>query len=89
MTAPDERDLLVFALYHALVSMSPDDGDRAGMVTLRLADGRYIGDVWLSEPDLHRITSRINDESDLPAVDDADAAAIGDEAEAFLRGGGA
>lgn len=90
MTAPDERDLLVFALYQALIATSPDDGDRAGMVTLRLADGRYVGDVWLSEPDLKRITDRVNgDESDLPAVDDADVAAVGDEAEAFLRDGGA
>nr|WTC12512.1 hypothetical protein OHA15_33740 [Streptomyces anthocyanicus] len=90
MTAPDNRDLLVFALYQALIATSPDDGDRAGMVTLRLADGRYVGDVWLSEPDLKRITDRVNgDESDLPAVDDADVAAVGDEAEAFLRDGGA
>lgn len=90
MTAPDERDLLVFAFYHALVSMSPDDGDRAGMVTLRLADGRYVGDVWLSTPDLKRITSRLNgDESDLPAVDDADTDDVVRAAEAFLRDGGA
>lgn len=88
MTAPDERDLLVFALYHALVATSPDDGDRAGMVTLRLADGRYVGDVWLSEPDLKRITGRVNgDESDLPSVDDADD--VVRAAEAFLRNGGA
>lgn len=73
MTAPDNRDLLVFALYQALIATSPDDGDRAGMVTLRLADGRYVGDVWLSEPDLKRITDRINgDKPGLPAVNDAD-----------------
>ncbi|MFE7727434.1 hypothetical protein ACFU5D_16765 [Streptomyces anthocyanicus] len=73
MTAPDNRDLLVFALYQALIATSPDDGDRAGMVTLRLADGRYVGDVWLSGADLKRITGRVNgDESGLPAVDDAD-----------------
>ncbi|CAL9648085.1 hypothetical protein [Streptomyces sp. enrichment culture] len=90
MTAPDERDLLVFALYHALVSMSPDDGDQAGMVTLRLSDGRYVGDVWLSTEDLKRITGRLNgDESDLPSVDDADADDVVRAAEAFLRNGGA
>lgn len=87
--ALDERDLLVFALYHALLSTSPDDGDRAGMVTLRLADGRYVGDVWLSEPDLKRIVCKVTGgESDLPVIDATDAAAVGDEAEAFLRDGG-
>lgn len=90
MTAPDNRDLLVFALYQALIATSPDDGDRAGMVTLRLADGRYVGDVWLSTPDLKRITGQLSDdESDLPAVDDADADDVVRAAEAFLRNGGA
>ncbi|WP_109030107.1 hypothetical protein [Streptomyces rubrogriseus] len=90
MTAPDERDLLVFALYHVLIATSPDDGDRAGMVTLRLADGRYVGDVWLSTPDLKRITGQLSDdESDLPAVADADADDVVRAAEAFLRNGGA
>lgn len=90
MTAPDERDLLVFALYHALVATSPDDGDRAGMVTLRLADGRYVGDVWLSAEGLKRVTGRLNgDEADLLAVDDADADDVVRAAEAFLRNGGA
>ncbi|MEU9218855.1 hypothetical protein AB0D47_20165 [Streptomyces sp. NPDC048376] len=89
MTGPDERDLLVFALYHALVSTSPDDGDQAGMVTLRLADGRYVGDVWLSTTDLQRIAGRVNgDEPDLPPVDDADADDMVRAAEAFLRNGG-
>lgn len=85
MTAADERDLLVFALYHALVSTSPDDGDRAGMVTLRLADGRYVGDVWLSTEDLKQITGRLNgDEADLPTVDDVDIAAVVRGAERLL-----
>ncbi|MFG3127402.1 hypothetical protein ACGFZU_06830 [Streptomyces tendae] len=85
MTAPEDRDLLVFALYQALVSTSPDDGDRAGMVTLRLANGRYVGDVWLSESDLKRVTGRVNgDESDLPPVDDVDIAAVVRGAERLL-----
>lgn len=90
MTAPDERDLLVFALYYALVSTSPDDGNRAGMVTLRLSDGRYVGDVWLSTEDLKRITGQLSGvESDLPSVDDADTDDVVRAAEAFLRNGGA
>jgi hypothetical protein len=89
MAAPGERDLLVFALYHALVATSPNDGDRAGMVTLRLSDGRYVGDVWLSEADLKRITDRLNgDASGLPAVDDADIEDVVRDFEAFLRDGG-
>ena len=85
MTAPGERDLLVLALYHALIATSPDDGDRAGMVTVRLADGRYVGDVWLSEPDLKRIVDRLNGgESGLPPVDDVDIAAVVRGAERLL-----
>lgn len=85
MTAPDERDLLVFALYQALLATSPDDGDRAGMVTLRLSNGSYVGDVWLSEPDLRRIADRVNGgESDLPDVEDSDLEEVVREAERFL-----
>lgn len=85
MTGRDHRDLLVFALYHALIATSPDDGDRAGLVTVRLADGRYVGDVWLSESDLKLIAGRVSGGgSDLPAVDDADIAAVVRGAERLL-----
>ncbi|MGW0335488.1 hypothetical protein ACWD0J_27060 [Streptomyces sp. NPDC003011] len=43
------------ALYQALKNMGPDT-DRALMATLRLPDGRYIGDVWLSAQDVQALS---------------------------------
>jgi hypothetical protein len=43
------------ALYEALKSMGPDS-DRTLMATLRLANGQYIGDVWLSTQDVQALT---------------------------------
>jgi hypothetical protein len=39
-------------LYHQLTNISPDNGERALLITLRLPNGRYIGDVWLSKQDV-------------------------------------
>lgn len=46
------QELSALELYHQLVNLSPDDGDRALLVTLRLPNGRYVGDVWLSRQDV-------------------------------------
>ncbi|MGW3383342.1 hypothetical protein ACWDCO_24540 [Streptomyces albogriseolus] len=46
------EELAALELYHQLINLSPDDGDRALMVTLRLPNGRYVGDVWLSKQDV-------------------------------------
>ncbi|MFF8544803.1 hypothetical protein ACF060_31455 [Streptomyces werraensis] len=46
------EELAALELYHQLVNLSPDDGDRALMITLRLPNGRYVGDVWLSKQDV-------------------------------------
>ncbi len=43
------------ALYEALKNMGPDS-DRALMATLRLPNGRYIGDVWLSSQDAQALS---------------------------------
>lgn len=40
------------ALYQDLKNLSPDDGQTAARVTIRLADGRYVGDILLSPRDL-------------------------------------
>ncbi|MGW0948529.1 hypothetical protein ACWD4O_39065 [Streptomyces sp. NPDC002623] len=45
---PTDDELRALALYNHLVNLSPDNGDRALMITLRMPDGRRIGDVWLS-----------------------------------------
>jgi hypothetical protein len=52
---PNEQGLAALELFHQLVNLSPDDGDRALMVTLRLPDGRYVGDVWLSKQDTQNL----------------------------------
>ncbi|MEU5476765.1 hypothetical protein [Streptomyces mirabilis] len=43
------------ALYQALKNIGPDT-DRALMATLRLPNGRYIGDVWLSTQDVQALS---------------------------------
>ncbi|KFG02749.1 hypothetical protein IQ62_00185 [Streptomyces scabiei] len=53
---PSEQELTALELFHQLVNLSPDNGDRALMVTLRLPNGRYIGDVWLSAHDVECLT---------------------------------
>lgn len=45
-------ELAALELYHQLANLSPDDGDRTLMVTLRMPNGRYVGDVWLSMRDV-------------------------------------
>lgn len=92
MSAPGERDLLVLALYHALVQQSPDDGDRAAMMTLRLPSGRYVGDVWLSTRDVEQLTERLTDDAlasgALMLADGIEADSLDAEiAEFFERGG--
>lgn len=105
---PSSAELAAIELRHALAGMGPDT-DRALMVTLRLADGTYAGDVWLSATDVTALTDgalsmslvanaeaqmRAFAEQDaadpLPVDEDDDAAiaAVGDEAEAFLKRGG-
>lgn len=52
---PTSEELAALELYHQLVNLSPDDGDRALLLTLRLPNGRYVGDVWLSTPDVEQL----------------------------------
>lgn len=46
------EELAALELYHQLLNLGPDNGDRTVMVTLRLPNGRYVGDVWLSKQDV-------------------------------------
>ncbi|HEX5567109.1 MAG TPA: hypothetical protein VFY14_09340 [Streptomyces sp.] len=45
-------ELAALELYHQLANLSPDNGDRALLITLRMPNGRYVGDVWLSTQDV-------------------------------------
>jgi hypothetical protein len=95
------EELAALELYHQLVNLSPDNGDRALMVTLRMPNGRYIGDVWLSTPDVQDLADasvglaavrehqQAADEGE-PLLD-VDASDVNDlirETEAFLGNGG-
>lgn len=48
------EEMAALELYHQLISMGPDNG-RALMVTLRMPNGRYVGDVRLSLEDVKRL----------------------------------
>jgi hypothetical protein len=94
------EELAAMELYHQLLNIGPDNGDRAVMVTLRLPNGRYIGDVWLSKQDVENLTdasvglAAVREHQDANTTEpllDIDAADINDllaEAEAFLKDGG-
>lgn len=90
-------------LYHQLVNLSPDNGDRALLITLRLPNTQFVGDVWLSKEDVeqlidgsltiaqHRIAygPAVDDAADpLPDIDEDEAADLIAEAEAILKSGG-
>lgn len=101
---PSSQELAALELYHQLINLSPDSGDNALMLTLRLPNGRYVGDVWLSAGDVEQLTDgtlTISQDrivygpleqaaAPLPVDEDDDAAiaAVGDEAEEFLKSGG-
>ena len=46
------EELAALELYHQLANLSDETADRALLVTLRMPNGRYVGDVWLSKRDL-------------------------------------
>lgn len=56
---PSSEDMAALELYHQLLNLSPDDGDRTLMVTLRTSTGRYVGDVWLSQPDTESLADML------------------------------
>ena len=78
----DRDELAALELFHQLVNLSPDDGQRAVLASLRLPNGRLVGEVWLSPQDVELLSNGV-----LLAGGTA-FAAVGDEVEAFLRDGG-
>lgn len=51
---PNPQEMAALELYHQLVNLSADHdrGDNALLITLRLPNGRYVGDVWLTRQDV-------------------------------------
>ncbi|GHC37597.1 MULTISPECIES: hypothetical protein [Streptomyces rochei group] len=83
-------------LYHQLLNVSPDNGDRALLITLRLPNGRYVGDVWLSKQDVADLSDACvglaavrdyTDATQLPDPDDVDFAAEIKALENLANGG--
>ncbi|QKW31500.1 hypothetical protein HUT11_35650 (plasmid) [Streptomyces seoulensis] len=72
------EELAALELYHQLANLSPDNGDRALMVTLRLPNGRYVGDIWLSTQDVQDLAdasvglAAVRDYDDATRLPDAD-----------------
>jgi hypothetical protein len=52
---PTPEELAATELRYALAGIGPDT-DRALMITLRLPDGRFVADVWLSTADVTALT---------------------------------
>lgn len=80
---PNQQEMAALELYHQLVNLSADHDrdDNALMVTLRLPNGRYVGDIWLSKQDVDDLAdasvglAAVRDYQDavqLPDVDSVD-----------------
>lgn len=91
------QELAALELFHQLLNLSADDGDRSLLITLRLPNGRFVGDVWLSKRDVECLTDSAlgmallngsEDAADPLPIDEREIAGIGDEVQAFLENGG-
>lgn len=58
-TPMSRQEQAALALYHQLVNLSPDDGDIFLRLTVRLGNGRLIGDVVLSSNDTSELTEAV------------------------------
>lgn len=48
------EEMAALELYHQLCNLSPE-GERDLMITVRMPNGRYVGDVWLGLEDVKRL----------------------------------
>lgn len=74
------NELRALALFHQLAALSPDDGDTDLRITIRLADGRFMGDVKLSRRDVEAATdalASVNAYANAERDDLAEMAAVG------------
>ncbi|MFJ2202385.1 hypothetical protein [Streptomyces violaceusniger] len=56
MTPQEKRAL---ALFTQLANLSPDDGDVDARITIRLGNGKFMGDVLLSSRDVDAVTDAV------------------------------
>jgi hypothetical protein len=52
---PNSPEQAALELYHQLVNLSPDNGDRALLISIRLPNAQLVGDVWLSAEDVEQL----------------------------------
>ncbi|MEV7034584.1 hypothetical protein AB0N99_30685 [Streptomyces sp. NPDC093272] len=94
MAAWDPTEMAALELFHQLANLSPDDSDRSLIVSLRLPNGRHVGDVALSAADVTALSDaarvkRMADDGQVAwPVPEDEISGIGDEAEQYLLRGG-
>lgn len=59
MDGIDRNHLLLMALKRNLAALSPDNGDIAGRLTIRAADGAHVADILLSSKDLDALNDAV------------------------------
>lgn len=72
------EEMRALALFHQLVALSPDDGDTDLRITIRLADGRFMGDVKLSRKDVEAATDALAAVNDYAKAERGEMAALGE-----------
>lgn len=73
------EEMRALSLFQQLVALSPDDGETDLRVTIRLADGRFIGDVKLSRRDVEAATDALAAVNDYARAERDEMAALGAE----------
>lgn len=53
------QELRALALFIQLANLSPDDGDVDARITIRIGDGKFVGDVLLSSRDVTALTDAV------------------------------
>jgi hypothetical protein len=71
------QEMRALALFQQLVALSPDDGELDLRVTIRLADGRFIGDVKLPRRDMEALTDALAAVNDYARVERDEMADLG------------
>lgn len=72
------EEMRALALFHQLVALSPDDGEVDLRITIRLADGRFMGDVKLSRKDVEAATDALAAVNDYAKAERGEMAALGE-----------
>ncbi|CAM5500633.1 MULTISPECIES: hypothetical protein [Streptomyces] len=53
------QEIRALALFTQLANLSPDDGETDARITIRLGNGKFIGDVLLPARDMDAVTDAV------------------------------